>query len=83
MNKTESLALFKVSLVIAILIFVTAILSDFSVRMYYGSTDPFIQVLTSLFAIIVIASVILISLLLMPDIRKAILRMFGIAEEER
>lgn len=82
-NKAEFLALLKLSFVIAILIFFTAILYDFSVKMYYGSTNSFVQIVGSLVAVIVMTLVVLLLLLLMPGIRKAILRMFGLDEKER
>jgi hypothetical protein len=82
-NKAQFLALLKVSFVIAVLIFFTAILYDFSVKMYYSSTNSFVQIVGSLLAVIVMTLFILIFLLCMPDIRKAILRMFGLDEEGR
>jgi flagellar motor component MotA len=73
----------KVSFVIAIIIFVTAILSEASVKAYYSSTNVLIQIGTSIFAIFAMAFVILFILWVMPDLRKAILRIFGLDEEEQ
>ena len=80
MNKAEFLALFKVSLFIALLIFVTAVMYDFAVKAYYSSTNWFIQFFNSLAAIVVITLIIMFFLVCVPDIRKAVKRMFGLDE---
>lgn len=81
MDKHEFLAMFKASFAIATIIFVTAILSDLSVRMYYGSTDWLVRIFSGLFAIAAMTVVIMLFLLWIPSTRKAILRMFGFDEE--
>jgi uncharacterized membrane protein YidH (DUF202 family) len=82
MNKRELLALFRVSLIIAVIIFALAILNEFSVRMFYDSTDPyFVRFVTGVLAVVMMAIVIMLFLWWIPDARKAILRMFGLDEE--
>jgi hypothetical protein len=81
MDKHEFLAVFKVSFAIATMIFFTAILSDFSVRMYYDSTDWVVRIFSGLIAIAAMTVVITLFLLWIPYTRKAILRMFGFEEE--
>lgn len=83
LNKREFLALFRASLIIAIIIFVTAIFYDFSVKMYYGSTNSLVQVGSSILAVFVMASVITFFLWWIPDARKAVLRTFGLYEEPK
>jgi uncharacterized BrkB/YihY/UPF0761 family membrane protein len=83
MNKREFLALFKVALIIGLIIFFTAVLSDFSVRMYYDSTNWFVQVVSGIIAIIMIAIFIMILFWWIPDARKAVLRVFGLDEEQQ
>lgn len=80
MNKAEFRVLLRASFVIAVLIFFTAVLSDFSVRMYYSGTDSFVQIFGALLGILIMTLVIMSIFLLMPDIRKAVLRMFGLEE---
>jgi Na+/proline symporter len=82
MNKAEFRALLKVSFVIAVLIFFTAILYDFSVRMFYSSTNSLVQIGSGFFAVIAMTPVIMFLLWWVPDTRKAVLRMFGVDEEE-
>jgi hypothetical protein len=83
MQERRFLALFKVSFEIAIIIFFTAILYDFSLKMYYSSTDPFVRIGSGLLAVIVMTLVIMFFLWVIPDTRKAVLRMFGLGEEEQ
>jgi amino acid transporter len=81
MKGRKILVLFRVSLVIAAIIFFTAILSDFSVRMYYSSTNGFVQITSGVIAVIVIAIFIMFLFWWIPDTRNAVLRMFGLDEE--
>jgi uncharacterized membrane protein len=78
-NKTnnETKTLIRVSFSIAIIIFFTALLSDFSVRMFYSSNDWFVKVFAGLVAILIIASVIMVLMWAVKDIRKPFLRIFG------
>ena len=80
MNRNQFLALLKVSFLIACIIFFTAILSEFSVRMYYSSTDWLVQIIAGLLAILLITLVIIVLLLWVRDLRGAFLRVFGIEE---
>lgn len=84
MNKSGLLALFRVSLIIAVLIFLTSILSDFCVRMVNSGEgyNPLLRVLIVFGSVIMMALLIMFALWMMPDIRKAISRMFGIDETE-
>jgi len=77
-TRHEFLMLLKVSFVIASIIFVTAVCSDFSVKMFYSSTDYGVQMVAGLLAIFFIMILVMILLLMAPDIRKALSRMFGI-----
>ncbi len=76
-TKSETKTLLRVSFAIAIIIFFTATMSDFSVRMFYSSSDPPTKVLAGLLAVLVIASVIMLLMLVIPDLKKPFLRMFG------
>lgn len=80
MNKNQFLALLKVSFLVACIIFFTAILSDFSVRMYYSSTDWFVQIIAGLLAILLITLAVIVLLLWVSGLRRAFLRMFGFEE---
>lgn len=82
MKKREFLVLLQVSLSIAVIIFLTAILSDFSVRMYYSSTLWWVQIVSGLIAVVSMTLVIMFFLLWIPSTRKALLRMFGFEEEK-
>ena len=81
MTRHQFRILLRVSFVIAAIIFVTAVCSEFSVRMFYSSTDYTTQVVASLIAIITIMFLIMLFLAITPEIRTAFLRMFGIKDE--
>jgi uncharacterized BrkB/YihY/UPF0761 family membrane protein len=83
MQGRKVLVLFKTSFVIAVIIFFTAILYDFSLKMYYSSTNQFVQIGSSLLAIIVMTLIIMLFLWWIPNARKAVLRMFGLDEESK
>jgi len=76
-TRHEFLRLLKVSFVIASIIFVTAVCSDFSVKMLYSSTDYRVQIFAGLLAVLFIMVLLMMLLLLAPDLRKALFRMFG------
>jgi hypothetical protein len=76
-KQRQRFTIVKVCFFIAVIIFVTAVCSDFSVRMFYSSTDPTIQVVAGLIAIGFIALVLLLFLLAVPELKRALLRMFG------
>jgi uncharacterized membrane protein YhhN len=79
MNKQrQKFTIVKVCFFIAVIIFITAICSDFSTRMFYSSTDPTIQVVAGLIAICLITFLLILFLLAVPELKRALLRMFGI-----
>jgi len=82
MQKRKSPPLLKLALLIAFIIFLTAIFNQFSERMYYSSTNWLLQIADSLIAIFAIAGAIMVFFKTIPEGRKAILRMFGLDEEE-
>jgi hypothetical protein len=53
-----------------------------SVKIYYSSTNSFVEIGTSISGIFAMALVIMFFLWVIPDIRKAVVRMFGLEEEE-
>ena len=69
--------LFRVSFSIAIIIFLIAILSEFSVRMFYSSEDWFVKIVSGLIAIFTITFIIMVFLSRAPEMKKAFLRIFG------
>lgn len=73
--------LLKLSLVIATMIFLIAVLSEFAVRMYYSSEEIWVKILASFIAIVLIAVPIVILFLTNPRLRQAILRIFEVEEE--
>lgn len=79
MSKTqsESKRLLKVSFSIAIIIFFTAVLSDFSVRMFYSSEVFWVKVLSGLLAVVIITLTIWVLLMWMPELREPFLHIFG------
>lgn len=77
MNKYQFLALLKACFFIACIIFFTALCSEFSVRMFYSSANWSDQVIAGLIAILIITSLILLLLLMVSQLRRAFLRMFG------
>lgn len=81
MDRREGLALLKASFAIAIIIFFTAVSAEFSVRMYYSSTEPLVQIFSGILGIFVITSIMALLLLAFPNQRRAILRTFGMEEE--
>ena len=81
MNMREFRTLLKVSLIIAVIIFFTSVFSEFSVRMYYSSTEWWVQALAGLIAIGII-TLLLLLLLTVRDLRRAVLRVFGIETPE-
>jgi len=83
MQRRKVLLLFRASFVIAVIIFFTAILYDFSVEMYYSGSDPFVRIGSSFLAIFIMTVVIMLFLWWIPDARKAVLRMFGLDDEPK
>jgi uncharacterized membrane protein required for colicin V production len=81
MNRQEISRVLMTSFIVAIIIFMLAVLSDFSVRMYYSGTDPTTHILGGLLGIGVMTLFIAFVLFFIPDIRKAISRMFGLEKE--
>jgi hypothetical protein len=79
MSKTnnETKTLLKVSFSIAIIIFFTALLSDFSVRMFYSSEVLWVKILAGLIAIFIITLVIWLLLSIVPELRNPFLHIFG------
>lgn len=77
MNKNELATMFKACFVIAVIIFVVAVTSEFSVRMFYSSTDPIVQIISGLIAVLFITCLIALLLYVTPSLRKALLRTFG------
>ena len=77
MNRHEFIELLEVSLLIASLIFFTALLSDFSVRMAYSSEVWWVKIIAGLLAILVITSIIILLLLTVPQLKRAFLSMLG------
>lgn len=72
-----SFRLVKASFVIAFIILVTAFSSDFVVRMLYSTSDFNLKVLAGFGAIGTIFGLFLLILATMPNVRRAILHMFG------
>ena len=70
--------LLRVSFLIAVIIFVTALASDFSVKMFYSSTDPTIQIVAGLIAVLFIAFLVAILLFTTPALKRALSRTFGV-----
>ena len=81
MKGRKFLVLFRVALIIAAIIFFTAVLSDFSVKMFYDSTDRVIQFVSGVVAIVVIAIFIMFLFYWIPETKNALLKMFGLDEE--
>lgn len=74
-------SLIRVSFQIAIIIFFTAVCSEFSIRMFYSSENLWVKTSSGFIAILMITFLFIIILALMPDVRKALLRMFGMEEK--
>jgi threonine/homoserine/homoserine lactone efflux protein len=70
-----------VSFVVAIIIFFNAIFSDFSVRMYYSSTNWSVQIIIGLLAIVLITFAIMVLLFMVPELRRAFSHMSGIDKD--
>lgn len=66
---------------IAIIIFLTSVLSDFSVRMFYSSTDALVQIIAGLIAVLLITLMLALLFVVIPDLRRAFLSVFGMEEE--
>lgn len=79
-NKQQLKDLFKLCFPIVLIIFLTAVLSDFSVRMFYSSTDIAMQVIAGILAVFAITGVLMYSLWNSPRLRKALSRIFGMDE---
>lgn len=78
MNKQrQHFTILRICFFIAVIIFITAVCSDFSVRMFYSSTDYTIQVIAGLIAIGLITVTLVLFLLAVPELKRALLRMFG------
>ena len=75
--KRPRFPLLKLCLSIAILLFVSSVLSDFSVKMFYG-TDNFLErILAGIIATVLITVMLMIFLTANPELKKALSRMFG------
>lgn len=81
MDRHQLKTLFKASFIIAFMIFITAILSEFSVRMYYDNTVWWLQIIAGLLAILLIAVSVFVILLMVPEVRKPLLDIIGTKEE--
>lgn len=77
-NWGQASKLLQASFIIAFIIFFTALSSDFSVKMFYSSTDPYIQIFFGLFAILLIGLLFALLLWMMPPLKRALIRAFGI-----
>jgi hypothetical protein len=84
----DIVALVLVSAVVSLITFLLAILSDYSVKMFYGQlTMPtdfllgfYVNIVGGLSAILMMGMVILIILIFSPTLRITLERMFGIDE---
>jgi len=64
----------------ACVLFFVAIFTEFSVRLYYASTNPLVQAISGLLAIIFLTFLLLVIFFLIPNLRKAFFRVLGIEE---
>lgn len=72
----------KICSFIAFIIFLTALTSDFSVKMFYSSPDPMVKVEAGLIAISIVASLLFLSLLMMPELQEPFIRIFGMNDDK-
>jgi len=79
-NSERLLAFILRCFLLATAIFFISVSSEFSVRMYYSSTDPYVQVVSGLLAIFFITIILMLIFLIIPDLRKAFYRSFGMEE---
>lgn len=70
----------KLCFFIAVIIFVTSVCSDFSVRMFYIFKDPTWQIISGLIGIGVVTLTLWFFLKIVPPIKDAVYRMFGLKE---
>ena len=71
------------SLLIAIIIYLTAVLGETAVRMYFSDTDWLTKIGFNIFIIFAMAGVVLFVLYAIPTVREAILHMFGFDQEKK
>jgi hypothetical protein len=71
------------SLLIAIIIYFTAVLGETAVRMYFSDTDWLTKIGLDIFLIFAMAGVVLFVLYTIPAVRAAILHMFGFDQEAK
>lgn len=86
MSRHPRISILILSLLIATIIFVTAVLSNFSVQMFTIASEqraPFVGIGIGLSAILIITLIVWISFYMMPDLKKAMSRMFGIDDSDK
>jgi len=76
-TKNETKTLLKVSFSIAIIIFFTAVMSDFSVTMFNSNNVWWVKSIVGLIAIVLITLLIWVLLTAIPELKKPFLLMFG------
>lgn len=69
--------LLGISALISVIIFFSAVLSDFSVKMFYSSSDPSIKVIAGLIGIGLMTLLLMLLFLFIPKLREAFLKIFG------
>ena len=75
----------KLCIFIAVIIFVTSILSDFSVKMmsFASEQNSLAGIGIAILAVLIIAFVVGFAFYFIPELKEAMLRMFGMEENEK
>jgi len=76
-NWNQFKKMLDISYPIAIIIFFTATTSEFSVRMYFSSENPVVQIMFGLLAIIFLTFLFALLISINPTLKRAIIHIFG------